>query len=85
MNTLPLDIITRYPNIGDPKHKLNLSNVFFQKFVYEWFRFPTRHKIQVITNDVTERCFSFGSYKVLVKTHKCKVHCNNVSSLWVIG
>ena len=32
MITLPLDIIvkvTRFPNIGDPKHKLNLTNVFF--------------------------------------------------------
>ena len=74
------------PNIGYSRYSFILSKVFYKKkFVYEWFRFPTRHKIQVITNDVTERCFSFGSYKVLVKTFKCKVHCNNVSSLWVIG
>ena len=40
MITLPLDIITRYPNIGDPKHKLNLSNLFFQSLYMNGSVFP---------------------------------------------
>ena len=59
MITLPLDI-TRYPNIGYPKYNFILSKVIYKKkFVYEWFRFPARNNIQLITNDVTQRCFSF--------------------------